>query len=142
MTKKFMAILALLALASCATPITRESLWPGIQSGQTKAQVIQIMGQPDGFTKDDGKDILVWGIDRFEKCAVLFGKDGRVEGKTCKDNVEARTQAMSAIMQMQPQRVTAPTFTPMQPYQMRTPSQTNCTSNSIGGSTYTNCQGH
>lgn len=107
---------------ACANNQTR---WASIVPGLPRADVLRIMGDPDEFMKDQGKDVLVWNADRFEKCAVYLGTNGTVEGKLCKDNSEARAIANDTMMRA---------FRPAQ-----APTQSRCTTTTFGGVTNTDC---
>lgn len=53
---KALTLLAVLTLSACVTGEKMSSVRPGM----TKAQVIAILGQPDGYRKVDNQEILSW----------------------------------------------------------------------------------
>lgn len=138
-------------LSGCATPRSR---WALVDAGQTRDQVIGIMeARPDEIMKKPGtnQDVLAWGVDAFEMCAVLLDADGRVQEKRCKDNPQARAeaessraQAMQAYLQRQHERSmqeNAQRDESQRVYMnsFRNPVSTDCTTNYYGGQAHTNC---
>lgn len=83
--RKVFLLLVSLFVVSCATvfSITGEKI-SRLSPGMTKAEVIQTLGNPDGFKKIDGQEILtyshrlvtVWAWDRADYHVIL--KDGKV----------------------------------------------------------------
>lgn len=144
--KIFSSLFLLAALTGCAIGPKIQRNWEDIDRGQTEDQVIDLIGKPISFQKDkNGGDVLVWSYNAYTACFVDFSSEGDVSDKTCREDPVAKAQAM-ALMQSYLQVRAAqpmPAFTPVQydsqPYQMKIPQQTQCTSMPLGGTVQTNC---
>lgn len=139
MAKHALFIVLLLAVSGCSSPSLRKQ-WREVSEGQDRDSVIEVMGKPDEFYKDGGQDILVWRMDRFEKCAAMMTKDGKVQGKSCKDNPDARAKADAAsdaamAQYMMMRGMQQPSSQPMRIYSPTRPTQTQCT----GSGNQVNC---
>lgn len=110
--------------------------WPFVKPNDSRDYLVEFMGPPKEFKRTkSGREVLVWQIDRFEKCAAVLGPNG-VEEKRCEDNAEARAAAasmMGAPMMPPPPMMQEPSFSPP------TPIQTRCRSQWIMGVEHTDC---
>lgn len=132
--KTLFALAFMVVISGCAT---FSSKWSEVEEGQSPNHVKEIMGNPESFSGD----VMRWQADSFTTCDVYFSGD-KVYSKGCSQDSAARDHAMMMYQGYIQNQQARPAFTPTQPYQMRLPSQTNCTSNSMGGTVYTNCSGH
>lgn len=139
---KYTILFLSLALANCAT--SPRDKWRDVYPNQPKADLIKAMGNPDEFSKEDGKEVLTWKIDNFESCSARLSKTGAVERKSCIDDPKARSEAnqraMEAYLQMRQNRARNNNANqPIEAYQMPINKQMNCTSRTISGITKTEC---
>jgi hypothetical protein len=115
--------------------------WASVSSGMTEGEVIEAMGSEPAGLAHPGPDqtAMTWGIDAFASCTALF-REGRVVGKQCQDNTQARAaaRAQAAQMYLQMQQQRQPSYQ-MPAYQAPRPVQTNCTTRWAGGQAYSDC---
>lgn len=145
----FVVLGALIAVlvAGCAST---KAKWGKIPYGTDRAEVLKTLGEPDLVSKDKtGRDAIFWEIDSFEGCGVIFDSAGKVADKECIEDAEGRARHQAA--QAEIYRRMAQSMDESRRYQQQNmqnfqqslqnsrPRQTNCTSNGMGNSVYTNC---
>src|SRR5882757_6723219 len=96
MKNLILALVVVFTSTGCA--ITR---WNKISTGQSRAEVIESMGEADDVGQEQGKEVLAWSMPGFHICGVMLSSDGHVIGKSCKVDVEAGNQALQSQSQNQ-----------------------------------------
>lgn len=154
-------VVGLLSLAGCASSsgvvpmgqdtymISRSAGYGHSATGPVKIAALQ---EANEYCAKNGKEFQIvhtqetpMSFGHFPEAEIQFmclnqGDPELTRPKMISDQAPVR-QISSPV---QPAVVVMPpsTFTPVQPYQMKTPAQTNCTSNKIGNQVSTNCSGN
>lgn len=97
MRNKYKFAAAALALISASGCASFEKKWGKIDSGQTRAEAIDIMGPPVIFEKREGGEELVgWSYNSYTRCGVILDSDKKVKEKGCEVDEAGRNRAIAA----------------------------------------------
>lgn len=134
-------------LVGCATSAKRmNELTPGM----SKAQVIQILDEPDSTSMTNGHEVLRFrlkpGLLDDPTTYLVFFKDGRVTefghvtAFMSAEEREADQRARQQALQYWMNRSSQPsTYQPVQMYQAPRPTQTNCQTRWVGNTAVSDC---
>lgn len=111
-----------------------------IHQGQSKDEVIAIMGQPHAIVRPaSDKEVYVWQIDPFTRCGVGFTGSAGNDYKDCKSDEVARAQARAAFFGQMAQDTRQPASNQMPIYNGGQSTQTNCRTRWNGSAYVSDC---